>query len=338
MVLSKPVALVLGPLVATPQPGHDVGYELETISLTYAKVLPLGQLWSSHWLYPLISPMFCNTHTLDSEKLLNIWSDWNSVYQFDHGLHACYSVRVPAPLGDLTAEKLNHHPLCMGPGGSPITVLPAARAAMLDLVPGGQATAAGAWIVSKMLLIPEGTNLLIGFGVLVDNKFLHETFLATLAAQHSNSIACHVTMWLQGNWCDSWFQGVHQDPASFSITIMSWSQICKAIEPFFDDIIDPAISDPWVFPMLMWQGMAHLHHDQVIYHIYPQLSAQLGTCMQQYFKKHHLVLSNTLALPPLALTDQFLGYSLCTPSVKEWPKCLKCSAFLTGLPPFPGLM
>jgi len=225
MVLSKPVTLVLGPLVATPQPGHDVGYKLETISLTYAKVLPLGQLWSSHWLYPLISPMFCNTHTLDSKKLLNIWSDWNSVYQFDHGLHACYSVRVPAPLGDLTAEELNHHPLCMGPGGSLITVLPTARAAMLDLVPGGQATAAGAWIVSKMLLIPEGTNLPIGFGVLVNDKFSCETFLATLAVQHGNSVACHITTWLQGNWCDSWFQGVCQDLASFTMTIMSWSQI-----------------------------------------------------------------------------------------------------------------
>jgi len=60
--------------------------------------------------------------------------------------------------------------------------------------------------------------------------------------------------------------------------------------------------------------------------------------MQQYFEKCHLVLLNTLVLPPLALTDQFLGYSLCIPSVKDWPKRLKCSAFLTGLPPFLALM
>jgi len=45
MVLSKPVVLVLGPLVAMPQLGHDVGHELETIGLTYAEpALPLGQL------------------------------------------------------------------------------------------------------------------------------------------------------------------------------------------------------------------------------------------------------------------------------------------------------
>jgi len=281
MVLSKPVALVLGPLVATPQPGHNIGHDLETISLTYAEpVLPLGQLWSSHRIYPLISPMFCDTCTLDSEKLLNAWSDWNLVYQFDHGLRACYLAGVLATVGDQTAKELNRHPLWMGPDGSPLITLPAAGAAMLDLVPGSPPTPAGAWIVSKMLLIPEGTNLPIGFGVLVDDKFSRETFLATLAAQHSHPIACHVTTWLQGNWCDSWFQGVSQDSASFSITIMSWSQIREEIEPFFDDVTDPAISDPCVIPTLMWQGMAHLHHDQVIYHIYPQLSAQLGTCMQ----------------------------------------------------------
>jgi len=130
---------------------------------------------------------------------------------------------------------------------------------MLDLVPGGQATVAGTWIVSKMLLIPEGANLPIGFEVLVDDKFSHETFLATLAVQHGHPITCHVTTWLQGNWCDSWFQGVCQDLASFTMTIMSWSQIQEAIEPFFDDELDPAISNPWVFPMLMWQGMACLH-------------------------------------------------------------------------------
>jgi len=267
VVLSKPVALVLGPLVVTPQLGHDVGHDLETIGLTYAEpVLPLGQLWSSRRIYPLISPMFRDTRAMDSEKLLNAWSDWNSVYQFDHGLRACYSAGVPATLGDQPAEDLNHHPLWMGPDGSPLTALPAAGAAMLDLVPGGPPTPAGAWIVSKMLLIPEGANLPIGFGVLVDDKFSCETFLATLATQHGHPIARHVTTWLQGNWCDSWFQGVSQDLASFSITIMSWSQIRDAIEPFFNEVPDPLISDPWVFPTLMWQGMACLHHDWVIYH------------------------------------------------------------------------
>jgi len=206
VVLSKLVTLVLGPLVATPQPGHNVGHKLETIGLTYAKlVLPLGQLWSSCQIYPLISPMFCDTCTLDSKKLLNEWSEWNSVYQFNHGLCTCYSARVLAPVGDQTAEELNCHPLWMGPDSSPITVLPAAGAAMLDLVPGGPPTVAGTWIVSKMLLIPKGADLPIGFGVLVDDKFLNETFLATLAVQHGNSIACHITTWLQGNWCDSCF-------------------------------------------------------------------------------------------------------------------------------------
>jgi len=113
-VLSKLVAMVLGPLVATPQLGHDISYELQTIGLSYAKLaLPLGQLWSSHRLYPLISPMFGKTHTVDSKVLLNTWSNWNSVYQFDHGLHACYSAAVPANLGELTALQSPKD----GPGG-----------------------------------------------------------------------------------------------------------------------------------------------------------------------------------------------------------------------------
>jgi len=40
--------------MAMPQPGHDISYNLETIGLTYSEVLPLGQLWSSHRLYPLL--------------------------------------------------------------------------------------------------------------------------------------------------------------------------------------------------------------------------------------------------------------------------------------------
>jgi len=74
--------------------------------------------------------------------------------------------------------------------GSSITTLLADGATTLQLAPGSLASAAGAWLVSKLLLIPEGANLPIGFGVLVDNMLLHETFLANLAAQHCNASHC----------------------------------------------------------------------------------------------------------------------------------------------------
>jgi len=173
MVLSKPVALVLSPLITTAQTSNNVSYNLETVGLAYGvPTLPLGQLWSSHHIYSLISPMFRNMQTMDTNKLFNaLTSDWNSMYQFDHGLRACYSVRVLAELGELTADELAKDPLWVGPGGSPLMELPPAGAAMLDLATGSSASAAGAWTVSKLLFIPEGANLPVGFGVLIGDTF-----------------------------------------------------------------------------------------------------------------------------------------------------------------------
>jgi len=172
-VLSKPVALIISPLITMAQTSNTVGYDLKTVGLAYGvPTLPLGQLWSSHHIYPLISPMFCNTQTMDTNELFNAWtSNWNSVYQFDHGLRACYLVGVLAELRELTTDKLTKDPLWMGPGGSPLTELPPAGAAMLDLATGSSASAAGAWTVSKLLFIPEGANLPVGFGVLIGDTF-----------------------------------------------------------------------------------------------------------------------------------------------------------------------
>jgi len=121
---------------------------------------------------------------MNSKALLNACTNCCSVYQFDQ----CYSVTVPATLGELTNTC---DPLWwMVSEGSSITTLLADGATTLQLAPGSLASAAGAWLVSKLLLIPEGANLPIGFGVLVDNMLLHETFLANLAAQHCNASHC----------------------------------------------------------------------------------------------------------------------------------------------------
>jgi len=146
----------------------------------------------------------------------------------------------------------------------------------------------------------------------------------------------HVTMWLQGMWCDAWFQGAHDDPKSFAITAISWSQIGNSIELFFD-VINPAIPNPWVFLTLLWQGMVCLHHDRILHHVFPQLLSSLVAHMQHYFEKCHLVLNHTPMIPVLTITNHYLGYALCPPSVKQWLKHFDCAAFIMALPKFPVL-
>jgi len=61
---SKPIVLVLDPLIAPTQEGHNIGYNLDELGLSSFQhpAQLLGKVWSSKHLYPLISPMFQDTH------------------------------------------------------------------------------------------------------------------------------------------------------------------------------------------------------------------------------------------------------------------------------------
>jgi len=92
----------------------------------------------------------------------------------------------------------------------------------------------GAWTLSKLLLLPPGGNLPIGFRMIVNGLFSHETFLLQLVAQHGQTIATHVDTWLQAPWCDSWFHRAQEDINNFVLPVLSWSQIQDTLEPLVD--------------------------------------------------------------------------------------------------------
>jgi len=81
---SKPVVLVMAPV----QVGTNVRYDLLEPGLSYHHpILLLGKVWSSKRMYPLLSPLFRDTRLCDADSLLKLWTtDWDSIYQFDHGL------------------------------------------------------------------------------------------------------------------------------------------------------------------------------------------------------------------------------------------------------------
>jgi len=59
---SKPLAIILGPLIAAPQDGNTIGYKLEDLGLSFDQpAQPLGKDWSSKRIYPLITLLFRNT-------------------------------------------------------------------------------------------------------------------------------------------------------------------------------------------------------------------------------------------------------------------------------------
>jgi len=74
-----------------PQIGNEVGHKLGELGIKFlAPAQPLGKLWTSHCIYPLITPLFNNTRILTANKLVGWWdNNWSAIYQFDHGLKAC---------------------------------------------------------------------------------------------------------------------------------------------------------------------------------------------------------------------------------------------------------
>jgi len=79
-VISKTVAMVLGPLLATPQLGHNIGYDLEMLCLSYTSLaLPLIS-FGLH--LPLSLP-----HVLQ-----NMYHEFQSTPQCMHQLLLCVSI------------------------------------------------------------------------------------------------------------------------------------------------------------------------------------------------------------------------------------------------------
>ncbi len=322
-ILTRPMLVVLGPLIATPQTGGSVGYELEDLGLSYQiPVQPLGKTWSSRKLYPLISPMFRDTRLCDTDHIIASWEDdWNSIYQFDHGLKACYSIAVTDDPIDLSATALLEQPLWSSPTGSQVTIFPAENAAMVSLSAGGPPDATGAWTVSSMLLIPAGGNLPIGFAMTIDEAFSRNSFLQKLAGHHGDSLAQHVDSWLQGSWSDSWFYGVQRSPEMFATTMFSWSQVRDTMDTLMATDAS-ASTQACIFSTLKWQGITRMHHDKLINHILPTLTPQVTSRLLKYYERRDIILANTRGFPSFPKTDQFLGYTLCPPSTKEWTKKL----------------
>jgi len=208
--LTNPVVLVLGPLLAPPQDGTHVGTMLEEVSLTFQiPVKPLGKLCPSECIYPLISLLFQESRAFNSNQLFQAWDmNWTSIYQLDHGLRACGSIAVANDPVSLTTPQLHKHPLWTPLVGPTLMLLPPAKAARVSLANKDNPTAQGAWTVSKLLLLPEGSNLPVGFGIVVDATFSRKLFTQQLASQHGSGLATYVEAWLHSAWCDSWFMGI----------------------------------------------------------------------------------------------------------------------------------
>jgi len=79
------------------------------------------------------------------------------------------------PVG-FTTSQLNKHPLWTPLAKPTMTLLPPAKAAGVSLANKDNPMAQGAWTVSKLLLLPEGGNLPVGFGVTVDKTFSRKLF------------------------------------------------------------------------------------------------------------------------------------------------------------------
>jgi len=139
---------------------------------------------------------------------------------------------------NLTLQQLSEHPLWTPPEGSAVTLLPAANAAGVALAYKDNQMATGTWTVSKLLLLPDGGNLPVGFGVAIDGSFSRQVFLQQLAAQHGQVVATHAEAWMKGPWCDSWFTGIARATKSFVLTMLSWSQIRDTLTP----LIPPGIT------------------------------------------------------------------------------------------------
>jgi len=70
---------------------------------------------------------------------------------------------------------------------------------------------------------------------------------------------------------------------------------------------------PYAFPAIMWQGIHRHHFDHVVHQFFPTLTSALSCRMITYFDKHQTILSLMAGIPAFLASDQFLGYSLCSP-------------------------
>jgi len=330
--------MVLGPLINSPQLGEDVGHDLSELGLDFTvPAVPLGKTWLSRRIYPLITPLLGNTRAKGAHKLVRMWdNDWPSIYQFDHGLKACRSIAIADTPDKEQEAALSAHPLWTPLSGSQHTLPLATTADRPRLTTPCEGEVSGMWTLSKLLLLPLGGNLPIGFGMAVNDLFSWETFLIQLATHHGQSLASHVEGWLQAPWCDSWFNGARRDTKNFMLPVVSWSQLHDTLAPLVvpDDSIDPR---RYAFLVLMWQGIARLHTDKLTYRTLPRLTDYVCARMRWYFEKRDAVLQSTGNLPPFLPTDSFLSYRLCPPSVKEWLQKLDIHVLADALPAFPWL-
>jgi len=107
----------------------------------------------------------------------------------------------------------------------------------------------------------------------------------------------------------------------FAIMMFSWSQVCNIMETLMaTDAL--ALMQAFVFSTLNWQGIARIHHDRLINHILPSSTPQVSTQLLKYYDHHDIIISNMPGFPIFPTMDQFLGYTLCPPSIKEWTKKL----------------
>jgi len=192
---------------------------------------------------------------------------------------------------------------------------------MVSLSAGGLPDATGAWMVSPMLLIPVGGNLPIGFMMIIDETFSQNGFLQKLAAHHGDILVHHVDSWLQGSWCDSWFYRVQHSPETFAIMMFSWSQIWDTMDTLMASDAS-ASTQACIFSTLKWQGIVQMHHDKLLNHTLPALMLQVSSCLLKYFECCNIIIANMPSFPTFPTMDQFLGYTLCPPSMKEWTKKL----------------
>jgi len=196
---TPPVAIVLGPLINSPPLRNNIGHKLGDLGIDfYVLAQPLGKLWTSHHIYPLITPLFNNTQKLTADKLVCQWDDdWSSIYQFDHGLKACRSIATADTHDNPQDPDLLSH-LLWTPSSGPNNTLPQVdKADGIPLIKLCTGALSGAWTLSKHLLLPPGGNLPIGFGMAVNDLFSRETFILQLATEHGQSLASHVDSWMQ---------------------------------------------------------------------------------------------------------------------------------------------
>jgi len=74
-----------------------------------------------------------------------------------------------------------------------------------------------------------------------------------------------------------------------------------------------------------------------MHHVLPTLTSTLSRRMLAYFDKCHAILTTTPGILAFPISDHFLGYNLCPPSVKDWRTRMDFTSLFTAIPTFPWL-